>query len=391
MRASPTVTHTENKLEEIWKKQLDIMENQNITTSNMKMVHEVQKILMTDHKKTLERRMDACTQYLDNHMLEVKNHVTKGLNFLDKRLSIAKNSLTATISEEHDKKSHFLNKKKLQSYLRLLFIFKTTTINYYIKGLKTRVTNWEVHTGHHCFPQEVVEKILRFFKEPFIHYVRYQGKAILASKGTLILMKKWKFHLTANESSYALEDRLLRAILGIKVSTSKETSLRLPIGARGRVIDVRWIHRKGVSNYNSERIRVYISQKREIKVGDKVAGRHGNKGIISKILSKQDIPYLQDGTPVDMVFNPLGVPSRMSVGRIFEYSLELAGDLLKKHYRITPFDERYEQEASRKLVFSELYEASKQTKNPWVFEPEFPEKAEYLMVEQEIFLNNLFI
>nr|YP_010953325.1 RNA polymerase beta subunit [Chiloschista guangdongensis]WMQ76764.1 RNA polymerase beta subunit [Chiloschista guangdongensis] len=180
---------------------------------------------------------------------------------------------------------------------------------------------------------------------------------------------------TASESSYAPEDRLLRAILGIQVSTSKETSLRLPIGGRGRVIDVRWIHRRGVSNSNPERIRIYISQKREIKVGDKVAGRHGNKGIISKILSRQDMPYLQDGTPVDMVFNPLGVPSRMNVGQIFECSLGLAGDLLKKHYRIGPFDERYEQEASRKLVFSELYEASKKTKNPWVFEPEYPGKS----------------
>nr|UGK71962.1 RNA polymerase beta subunit [Kaempferia rotunda] len=180
---------------------------------------------------------------------------------------------------------------------------------------------------------------------------------------------------TANESSYAPEDRLLRAILGIQVSTAKETSLKLPIGGRGRVIDVRWIRKRGGSSYNLEMIRVYISQKREIKVGDKVAGRHGNKGIISKILPRRDMPYLQDGTPVDMVFNPLGVPSRMNVGQIFECSLGLAGDLLKRHYRIASFDERYEQEASRKLVFSELYEASKQTKNPWVFEPEYPGKS----------------
>nr|ULD67514.1 RNA polymerase beta subunit [Paris mairei] len=184
---------------------------------------------------------------------------------------------------------------------------------------------------------------------------------------------------TANESSDAPEDRLLRAILGIQVSTAKETSLKLPIsvGGRGRVIDVRWIQKKkkGDSSYNSEIIRVYISQKREIKVGDKVAGRHGNKGIISKILPRQDMPYLQDGTTVDMVFNPLGVPSRMNVGQIFECSLGLAGDLLKRHYRIAPFDERYEQDSSRKLVFPELYEASKQTKNPWVFEPEYPGKS----------------
>nr|YP_010581676.1 RNA polymerase beta subunit [Cymbaria mongolica]URT60412.2 RNA polymerase beta subunit [Cymbaria mongolica] len=180
-----------------------------------------------------------------------------------------------------------------------------------------------------------------------------------------------------NESSYAPEDRLLRAILDIPVSTSKETCLKLPIGGRGRVIDVRWIQKKkrGGSSYNPETIRVYISQKREIKVGDKVAGRHGNKGIISKILPRQDMPYLQDGRPVDMIFNPLGVPSRMNVGQIFECSLGLAGGLLDRHYRIAPFDERYEQEASRKLVFSELYEASKQTANPWVFEPEYPGKS----------------
>nr|YP_010456370.1 RNA polymerase beta subunit [Parnassia longshengensis]UUA67552.1 RNA polymerase beta subunit [Parnassia longshengensis] len=178
----------------------------------------------------------------------------------------------------------------------------------------------------------------------------------------------------AKEGSYAPEDRLLRAILGIQVSTSKETCLKLPTGGRGRVIDVRWVQKKGGSSYNPETIRVYILQKREIKVGDKVAGRHGNKGIISKILPRQDMPYLQDGRPVDMVFNPLGVPSRMNVGQIFECSLGLAGDLLDRHYRIAPFDERYEQEASRKLVFSELYDASKQTANPWVFEPEYPGK-----------------
>ncbi|KAJ0030649.1 hypothetical protein Pint_12359 [Pistacia integerrima] len=105
------------------------------------------------------------------------------------------------------------------------------------------------------------------------------------------------------------------------------------LSGRGRVIDVRWIQKKGGSSSNPERIRVYISQKREIKVGDKVAGRHGNKGIISKILPRQDMPYLQDGGPVDMVFNPLGVPSRMNVGQIFECSLGLAGVDDKIHGR----------------------------------------------------------
>ena len=182
----------------------------------------------------------------------------------------------------------------------------------------------------------------------------------------------------ATEPVYAPQDRLVQAILGSQVSTSKETCLKLPIGGRGRVIDVRWIQKKKKkrgSSSNSEIICVYVLQKREIKVGDKVAGRHGNKGIVSKILPRQDMPYLQDGNPVDMVFNPLGVPSRMNVGQIFECSLGLAGGLLDRHYRIAPFDERYEQGASRKLVFSELYEASTQTANPWVFEPEFPGKS----------------
>ncbi|KAK6773908.1 hypothetical protein RDI58_029147 [Solanum bulbocastanum] len=133
------------------------------------------------------------------------------------------------------------------------------------------------------------------------------------------------------ESLYAPKDRLLQAILGIQVSTSKETCLKLPIGGKGRVIDVRWIQKRGGSSYNSETVRVYISQKCEIKVCDKVAGRHGNKGIISKILPRQDMPYLQDERSVDMVFNPLGLSSRMNIGQIVECSLGLAGSLLDRH------------------------------------------------------------
>nr|YP_010926826.1 RNA polymerase beta subunit [Melocactus glaucescens]WKK45431.1 RNA polymerase beta subunit [Melocactus glaucescens] len=200
-----------------------------------------------------------------------------------------------------------------------------------------------------------------------------------------------------NESSQVPANRFLRALFGIP-DTLRETCLKLPIGGRGRVIDVRWIQeRDSNDNYNPEMIHVFILQKRKIKVGDKVAGRHGNKGIVSKILPRQDMPYLQDGRPVDMVFNPLGVPSRMNVGQIFECSLGLAGSLLDRHYRIAPFDERYEQEASRKLVFSELYEASKQTVNPWVFEPEYPGKSRIFdgrtgdPFEQPVLIGNSYI
>nr|QIB72603.1 RNA polymerase beta subunit [Cyperus glomeratus]QIB72696.1 RNA polymerase beta subunit [Cyperus difformis]QIT06788.1 RNA polymerase beta subunit [Cyperus fuscus] len=176
--------------------------------------------------------------------------------------------------------------------------------------------------------------------------------------------------LTPTEDESFPEDRLLRAILGMDLSTAKETSPQLPIGGRGRVIDVKWNEQVDSSDI-IEMICVYILHNRNIKVGDTVAGRHGNNGIISDILSRQDMPYLHNGIPVDMVFNPLGVPSRMNVGQIFECSLGLAGDLLQRHYRIAPYDDRYEQEASSILVFSELYEASKQTTHPWVFEPEY--------------------
>nr|AND47858.1 beta subunit of RNA polymerase [Sphagnum strictum] len=178
----------------------------------------------------------------------------------------------------------------------------------------------------------------------------------------------------AEESLRAPEGKLLQAIFGIQVATARETCLKVPPGGKGRVIDVKWIYQKDTSINHEKKVRVYILQKRKIQVGDKVAGRHGNKGIIPKILPRRDMPYLQDGTPIDMVLSPLGVPSRMNVGQIFECSLGLSGDFSKKHYRITPFDERYEREASRKLVFSELYEASKKTENPWLFEPENPGK-----------------
>nr|AND47529.1 beta subunit of RNA polymerase [Sphagnum lenense] len=178
----------------------------------------------------------------------------------------------------------------------------------------------------------------------------------------------------AEESLRAPEGKLLQAIFGIQVATARETCLKVPPGGKGRVIDVKWIYQKETSINHEKKVRVYILQKRKIQVGDKVAGRHGNKGIISKILPRRDMPYLQDGTPIDMVLSPLGVPSRMNVGQIFECSLGLSGYFSKKHYRITPFDERYEREASRKLVFSELYEASKKTENPWLFEPENPGK-----------------
>ena len=123
------------------------------------------------------------------------------------------------------------------------------------------------------------------------------------------------------ESEHPPEEKLLRAIFGEKARDVRDNSLRVPHGEGGRVVDVKVFDReKGdeLPPVANKVVRVYIAQKRKISVGDKVAGRHGNKGIVAKILPTEDMPFLPDGTPVDIVLNPLGVPSRMNVGQTFE-------------------------------------------------------------------------
>ncbi|KAH7302643.1 hypothetical protein KP509_23G081200 [Ceratopteris richardii] len=176
-------------------------------------------------------------------------------------------------------------------------------------------------------------------------------------------------------SSCVPEGRLLQAIFGIQLVNARESCLKVPAGGGDRVIDVRWVYHEDNTVNDSEVIHIFILQKHKIQVGDKIAGRHDNKGIVSKILPRHDMPYLQNGTPIDMILSPLGVPSRMNVGQIFECLLGLAGEFSETHYRIVPFDERYEREASRKLVFSELYSAGPKTGNSWLFEPNHPRKS----------------
>lgn len=123
-------------------------------------------------------------------------------------------------------------------------------------------------------------------------------------------------------------------------------------------------------------VRVYVAQKRKIQVGDKMAGRHGNKGIISRILPGEDMPYLPDGRPVDIVLNPLGVPSRMNVGQVFECLLGWAGSNLGMRFKMIPFDEMYGAEASRLTTHAKIQEASEKTGQPWVYNPDNPGKIQ---------------
>jgi DNA-directed RNA polymerase subunit beta len=172
------------------------------------------------------------------------------------------------------------------------------------------------------------------------------------------------------ESDQPPEEKLLRAIFGEKARDVRDNSLRVPNGEKGRVVDVRVFTREQGDELPPGAnmvVRVYVAQKRKIQVGDKMAGRHGNKGIISRILPIEDMPYLPDGTPVDIVLNPLGVPSRMNVGQIFECLLGWAGECLGARFKVTPFDEMHGAEISRETVNTKLRQSADRTGKRWIF------------------------
>ena len=173
------------------------------------------------------------------------------------------------------------------------------------------------------------------------------------------------------------EGRLLRAIFGEKIQSITDSSLRVANGSYGRVLDIRIFSRENGDDLPASThsiVRVFLAQMRKIQVGDKMAGRHGNKGIISKILARQDMPYLPNGTPIDLILNPLGVPSRMNVGQLFEGLFGFAGDILDKRFKILPFDEMYGMEASRILINNALKKAEKESKNKWLYNKDSPGK-----------------
>ena len=143
------------------------------------------------------------------------------------------------------------------------------------------------------------------------------------------------------ETELTAEERLLRAIFGEKAREVRDTSLRVPHGEGGIVVDVKIFTRENKDELSpgvNEMVRIYIAQKRKISVGDKMAGRHGNKGVVSRILREEDMPFLPDGTPLQIVLNPLGVPSRMNLGQVLEVHLGLACRALGWHIATPVFD-----------------------------------------------------
>jgi DNA-directed RNA polymerase subunit beta len=143
------------------------------------------------------------------------------------------------------------------------------------------------------------------------------------------------------ETELTAEERLLRAIFGEKSREVRDTSLKVPHGEKGKIIDVKRFSRENGDELSpgvNHLVRVYVAQKRKILQGDKMAGRHGNKGVIAKVLPEEDMPYTEDGRPVDIVLNPLGVPSRMNLGQIMETHLGWAASMLGFHIATPVFD-----------------------------------------------------
>nr|AWI68706.1 RNA polymerase beta subunit [Pseudopediastrum boryanum] len=284
---------------------------------------------------------------------------------------------------------------------RLVFEDLYTSIHIESYETETRKTKYGLEEITNRIPDISQKEISYLDNRGIIHIGTFvQEGTILVGKTTPI-QKKFK-------SPY---QKLLYTILEKELESVKDSSLRAPKGLKAKVIDIKILRSRsegkainlrlrqskiGNSKIDNSKIgffgeveprtktknilkkpeyvKIYLAEKRKIQVGDKMAGRHGNKGIVSQILPRQDMPFLPDGTALDMVLNPLGVPSRMNVGQIYECLLGFASKYLKEYFRITPFDEIYGAQASRSFVFSKLYEARLKTKKKWIFNPIYPGK-----------------
>ena len=166
-----------------------------------------------------------------------------------------------------------------------------------------------------------------------------------------------------SETENTPEFKLLNSIFGEKAKEVRDTSLRLPHGVQGVVIDIQRLKRSEGNELNpgvDELVKVVIADKRKLCVGDKMAGRHGNKGVVARILPIEDMPYLEDGTPLDVCLNPLGVPSRMNIGQIMESELGRAGQVLNEFYNSPAFQTPSQEQIAEKLVQAGLSPDCKQ-------------------------------
>ena len=190
------------------------------------------------------------------------------------------------------------------------------------------------------------------------------------------------------ETELTAEERLLRAIFGEKAREVKDTSLKVPHGESGIVVDTKVFSRENGDELSpgvNETVRVYVAQKRKIQVGDKMAGRHGNKGVVSRVLPEEDMPFLPNGRPLDIVLNPLGVPSRMNIGQVLEIHLSLAASVLGIDVATPVFDGANEYDIMNMLEMADLYANSSWEE----FEKEYKDAVDpELMKHLEVNIDN---
>ena len=217
--------------------------------------------------------------------------------------------------------------------------------------LNERLVKWDIYTSIHIESQESEARETKQGPEEITRDIPNTGEEQLRDldedgiirigaevhTGDILVGKV----TPKGETDLTAEDRLLRAIFGEKSREVRDTSLRVPHGEGGIVVDVRIFTRENKDELApgvNKMVQVFIAQKRKIQVGDKMAGRHGNKGVVSRILHEEDMPFLPDGTPLDIVLNPMGVPSRMNLGQVLEVHLGMAAKALGWHIATPVFD-----------------------------------------------------
>nr|YP_009540854.1 RNA polymerase beta subunit [Phacus inflexus]AYQ93286.1 RNA polymerase beta subunit [Phacus inflexus] len=206
----------------------------------------------------------------------------------------------------------------------------------------------------------------------------------IIKKGTFIKENEILVGKIKKDKNIDPTTKLLELIF--KKERIKDSSFRMTKRNKGTILDVKILKKKSIS------IIIYVVEKRKIQLGDKVSGRHGNKGIISKIVNPENMPYLQDGTIVDMILNPLGIPSRMNVGQVFECLIGLAGKNLKENYKLSSFNKSNKENSSLKILYQKLYETREKTKKKWIFDFNYPGKMKILNGRTgEIFKQNVTV
>nr|ALP86057.1 RNA polymerase beta subunit [Phacus orbicularis] len=210
------------------------------------------------------------------------------------------------------------------------------------------------------------EKLTKNIKTLSKKYTRNLKKNGIIKTGSFvkeneIIIGKLKYQKITN-----VNEKLINIIFGQK--PAKNNALLIPKNNEGTVIGTKILKKKTLT------IIIYILTQRKLQLGDKISGRHGNKGIVCKILKKENMPFLQDGTIVEIILNPLGIPSRMNLGQLFESLIGFCGKNLKERYNIFPFDENKGNNISIKNIYNKLYEAKKKTKKIWIFNLKNPGK-----------------